>query len=43
MVTGVKLYEFPVLVTGSVLIAILALLVDWLASIVERCLHPKGM
>ncbi len=43
VVTGVKLYEFPVLVTGSVLIAILALLVDWLASIVERCLHPKGM
>ncbi|MFD0558543.1 osmoprotectant transport system permease protein [Stackebrandtia endophytica] len=43
VVTGVKLYEFPVLVTGSVLIAILALLVDWVAAIAERYLHPKGV
>lgn len=43
VVTGVTLYEFPVLVTGSVLIAILAMLVDWLASIAERYLQPKGL
>lgn len=43
VVTGVKLYEFPVLILGSVLIAILALLVDWVAAIAERYLHPKGV
>lgn len=43
VVTGVKLYQFPVLITGSALIAILALVVDWLAAIAERYLHPKGV
>ncbi|CAM3266631.1 ABC transporter permease [Stackebrandtia soli] len=43
IITGVKLYQLPVLITGSVLIAILALTVDWLAAIAERYLHPKGM
>lgn len=32
-----------VLVTGSVLVAVLALLVDWLAGIVEDLLHPRGL
>lgn len=43
IVTGVKLAQVPVLVTGSVLIAILALTVDWVAAIAERYLHPKGV
>lgn len=43
VVTGVKLYQFPVLITGSALIAILALVVDWIAAIAERYLHPKGV
>lgn len=43
IVTGVKLAQIPVLVTGSVLIAILALAVDWVAAIAERYLHPKGV
>ncbi|ADD44814.1 ABC transporter permease [Stackebrandtia nassauensis] len=43
VVTGVKLAQIPVLVTGSVLIAILALAVDWVAAIAERYLHPKGV
>lgn len=43
IVTGVKLAQIPVLLTGSVLIAILALVVDWVAAIAERYLHPKGV
>jgi osmoprotectant transport system permease protein len=43
VVTGVKLFQFPVLVTGSALIAILALSIDWIAAIAERYLHPKGV
>ncbi|HZE40979.1 MAG TPA: ABC transporter permease [Stackebrandtia sp.] len=43
VVTGVKLFQIPVLVTGSILIAMLALAVDWVAAIAERFLHPKGV
>lgn len=43
IVTGVTLYEFPVLITGSVLIAILAMLVDWVGAVAERYLQPKGL
>lgn len=43
IVSGVTLYEFPVLVTGSVMIAVLALSVDWVAAIAERYLQPKGV
>ncbi|GAA1104685.1 MULTISPECIES: ABC transporter permease [Pseudonocardia] len=32
-----------VLVTGSVLVAALALLIDWLAGLAEDVLHPKGL
>jgi osmoprotectant transport system permease protein len=31
------------LITGSVLTAVLALLVDWLAGMVEDVLRPKGL
>ncbi|MGA8116535.1 MAG: ABC transporter permease [Actinocatenispora sp.] len=41
--TGVKLQRYSVLVTGSVLVACLALLVDWLAGLAERYLGPKGI
>ena len=32
----------PVLVTGSVLTAVVALALDWIAGIVEDLLRPKG-
>ncbi len=32
-----------VLVTGSALVAVLALLVDWVAGIAEDLLHPRGL
>lgn len=41
--TGIQLQRYNVLVTGSVLVACLALLVDWLASLAERYLRPRGM
>lgn len=41
--TGVKLQRYNVLVTGSVLVACVALLVDWLAGLAERFLRPRGI
>ncbi len=41
--TGIKLGENPVLICGAVLIASLALLLDWLARIVEVLATPKGL
>jgi len=40
---GIRLNRHPVLVTGSVLTAVLALLVDWLAGVAEAALRPKGL
>ncbi len=42
IVNGIKLQRWPVLVTGSVLTASIALLVDWLASLLEDRLRPQG-
>jgi osmoprotectant transport system permease protein len=41
--TGIKLQRYSVLVVGAVLTACLALLVDWIAGIVEERVRPKGM
>ncbi|MGH8791056.1 MAG: ABC transporter permease [Stackebrandtia sp.] len=41
--TGVKLYQLPVLIVGSAMIAMLAMTIDWIAAIAERYLHPKGV
>jgi len=43
IVNGLKLQRYPVLVTGAVLVACIALLVDWVAGICEDLLRPKGM
>lgn len=40
---GIKLNSDPVLITGSVLTAVLALTVDWLGGIAEEVLRPKGI
>ena len=42
IINGIKLQRTPVLVTGSVLVASLALLVDWLGGVVEAVLRPRG-
>src|SRR5690606_34060367 len=41
--TGVNLYELRVLVTGAVMTALLALLIDWVGRVVEHVARPKGM
>jgi osmoprotectant transport system permease protein len=41
--TGVNLYETRVLVTGALLTALLALLIDWAGRVVEHVARPKGM
>ncbi|MEW1680341.1 ABC transporter permease [Streptomyces sp. NPDC093594] len=41
--TGITSQRMPVLVIGSVLTVALALLVDWLASLAELLLRPRGL
>jgi osmoprotectant transport system permease protein len=43
IVNGIKLQRTPVLVTGGVLTAAIAFLVDWLGSVAEDALRPKGV
>ena len=40
---GIKLQRDPVLITGGVLTAVLALSIDWVAARVESLLRPKGL
>ena len=40
---GIKLNRPIVVFTGALLIAVLALMLDWLGSIIERLLTPKGI
>ncbi|MFE0133484.1 ABC transporter permease [Streptomyces sp. NPDC059037] len=41
--TGITTQRMPVLVLGSILTISLALLVDWLASLAELVLRPRGL
>lgn len=41
--SGIQTQRMPVLVLGSVLTVVLALLVDWLASLAELWLTPRGL
>jgi len=40
---GFQLRRTPVLLTGAILVAVLALLVDYLAGLIEEKLTPKGL
>ncbi len=40
---GIKLQRTPVLVTGSLLAVVLALMFDWLGGLFEDLLRPKGL
>jgi osmoprotectant transport system permease protein len=42
IVNGLKLQRYPVLVTGAVLVACIALLIDWIAATAEDVLRPRG-
>ncbi|MFI1353397.1 ABC transporter permease [Streptomyces sp. NPDC020898] len=41
--TGITNQRMPVLMLGSILTVVLALLVDWLASLAELLLQPRGL
>ncbi|UYM07582.1 ABC transporter permease [Solicola gregarius] len=41
--TGLTLQRDPILITGAVLTACLALAIDWLAGLAERLLRPRGL
>ncbi|MBO4255274.1 ABC transporter permease subunit [Streptomyces griseorubiginosus] len=41
--TGITTQRMPVLILGSALTAVLALLVDWLASVAELMFRPRGL
>ncbi|WP_207957019.1 ABC transporter permease [Rubrobacter tropicus] len=41
--TGIKTSREPILITGSILTAVLALAIDYLAGIAEDVLRPKGL
>ncbi|WP_248961146.1 ABC transporter permease [Sphaerisporangium perillae] len=43
IVNGIKLQRTPVLVTGGVLTAVIAFLVDWLGGVTENALRPRGI
>jgi ABC-type proline/glycine betaine transport system permease subunit len=43
IVNGIKLQRTPVLLTGSVITACIAFLVDWLGSVAEDALRPRGV
>jgi osmoprotectant transport system permease protein len=40
---GISLNRVPILLTGSVLTAVLALSIDWLAGLAERAFRPVGL
>lgn len=41
--TGIALFRYPILVSGALLIAALALLVDWAGRVLETLTRPKGL
>ncbi|MDF9813467.1 ABC transporter permease [Streptomyces sp. SPB162] len=41
--TGIQTQRMPVLVLGSILTVLLALAVDWLASVAEQLMRPRGL
>ncbi|WP_411102167.1 ABC transporter permease [Streptomyces sp. cmx-4-9] len=41
--SGIQTQRMPVLIVGSVLTVVLALFVDWLASLAEAVLTPRGL
>ncbi len=43
IVVGINLFRAPILISGGLLIAVLALLVDWVGRLLELLGTPKGM
>lgn len=43
IVTGITLFRYPVLISGALLVALLALLIDWAGRVLELVARPKGI
>lgn len=43
IINGLKLQRYPVLVVGAVLVACIAVLIDWAAGLVEDAVRPRGL
>lgn len=43
IVTGITLFRYPILVSGALLVALLALLIDWAGRVLEMYARPKGL
>ena len=43
IINGLKLQRYPVLVVGAILVASIAVLIDWAAGVVEDIVRPKGL
>jgi osmoprotectant transport system permease protein len=43
IITGITLFRYPVLISGAILVALLALAVDWLGGLIEAIARPKGL
>ncbi len=43
IITGITLFRYPVLISGAILVALLALAVDWLGGVIEAIARPKGL
>jgi osmoprotectant transport system permease protein len=43
LTTGITLFRFPLMVAGAVLIALLALLIEWIGRLLELLTRPKGI
>lgn len=41
--TGVNLFRFPILISGAILVALLALVIEWLGRVLEMVARPKGI
>ncbi len=41
--TGITLFRYPILISGALLVALLALLVDWAGRVLEMLATPRGM
>jgi osmoprotectant transport system permease protein len=41
--TGITLFRFSLLVSGAVLVALLALIVEWIGRLLELAVRPKGI
>ena len=41
--TGIRLLRYPVLISGALLVAALALLIDWAGRVLEEVARPRGL